>query len=53
MDFEEPLLELGDDVEPDELVLGVVDELELLGEELLVLGDDVLPEAPVELDLLK
>ena len=24
------LLELGDDVEPDELVLGVVDELELL-----------------------
>lgn len=45
----EPIeLVLGDDVEPEELELGRLDELELL-----LLGDDVLPEAPLELDLPK
>ena len=40
----EPLLVLGEDVEPDELELGRLDELELV-----LLGEDVLPEAPLDL----
>ena len=45
----EPLLVLGEDVEPDELELGRLDELELLLLGVELLGEDVLPEAPLDL----